>query len=82
MVSLAGDSMRIGTPREAPPLSNVVYIEERTVVQVVTVAKFRRPPNPRRCNARRFHVWRWRGGPIAPGGLTCQCGLLEGAPAA
>ena len=52
------------------------------VVQVVTIAKFRRPKNPRRCNMHRYHVWRWRGGPSAPTGLKCQCGLISDPPAA
>jgi hypothetical protein len=32
----------------------------RAVVQIVTIARFRRPLNPRRCNIHRYHVWRWQ----------------------
>lgn len=58
----------------------VTLMADRVVVLVVTIAKFRRPTNPRRCNVHRFHVWRWRGGPNAPSGLKCQCGCLTDPP--
>lgn len=57
-----------------------IQIADRCVVQVITIAKFARPANPRRCNFHRYHVWRWRGGPHAPAGLTCQCGCLSDPP--
>lgn len=56
--------------------------------QIFTVAKFRRPANPRKCSVHRYHVWVWDApddssldaqslihiGP--PVGQTCQCGLM------
>lgn len=56
--------------------------EWRAVVQVITIARFRRPRNPVNCHVHRYHVWRWQTlandpnwQPIA--GLKCQCGCLE-----
>jgi hypothetical protein len=55
--------------------------EWRTVAQVVTVARFRRPSSPRYCRGHLYHVWRWKAvisdpirQPIA--GMRCQCGAL------
>lgn len=62
--------------------AEVVQLAERCVVMVITVAKFRRPTNPKKCNRNRYHLWRWFGGPFAKAGLRCQCGLLEGVPGA
>lgn len=55
--------------------------EIRAVVQVVTIARFRRPKDPRRCNVRAYHVWRWEtleGDPAWQpiDGMKCQCGCL------
>lgn len=55
--------------------------QTRVVVQVVTVARFRRPWNPRRCNVHRYHVWRWKTLATDPNmqpldGMACQCGGL------
>lgn len=58
-------------------MSKVFAIEDRIVALVVTTAKFRRPATPKRCSIKRYHVWRWKGGPVAPIGHRCQCGLLE-----
>lgn len=57
-------------------MGDIVELADRVRVLVVTTAKFRRPANPRRCSIKRYHVWRWRGGPKAPRGTRCQCGLL------
>lgn len=62
--------------------------EEMTyaVAQVITVAKFRRPANPRRCDVHRYHVWVWKSRQLIPldelkahipNGLKCQCGAIE-----
>lgn len=53
----------------------------RSVVQVVTIARFRRPADPRNCNIHRYHVWRWTTLPNDPNhqpidGMKCQCGCL------
>ena len=53
----------------------------RAVVQIVTIARFRRPTNPQRCNVHRYHVWRWKTLANDPNwqpltGMTCQCGCL------
>lgn len=53
----------------------------RAIVQIVTIARFRRPHNPRRCNIRRYHVWRWQTLATDPNrqpldGVRCQCGGL------
>lgn len=61
-------------------MSDTVQMADRCVVICVTVAKFKRPSNPRKCNVHRFHVFRWRGGPRAPTGTTCQCGCLNDPP--
>ena len=61
-------------------MGNVIQVADRCCIQVVTVKPFRRPKNPTRCSLKRFHVWRWRGGPQAPRGLQCQCGLLDVSP--
>jgi hypothetical protein len=58
-------------------VADVVAIAERCIVQVVTIAKFRRPANPRRCSIKLYHVWRWRGGPVPPPDLPCQCGAIR-----
>lgn len=54
----------------------------RAVIQIVTIARFRRPQNPRRCNIHRYHVWRWTTLVNDPNeqpidGMKCQCGCLE-----
>lgn len=59
---------------------NVVALADRATVMVITAAKFRRSQNPKLCNPKRYHVWRWRGGPKAPAGTLCQCGLLDDPP--
>lgn len=56
-------------------------MEWRAIAQVVTTARFRRPLNPRRCNAHRYHVWRWKALATDPNaqpidGMKCQCGAL------
>ena len=61
-------------------VADVIEFADRMVVMVITTAKFRRPANPKRCSLKRYHVWRWRGGPALPAGKTCQCGLLDEAP--
>lgn len=56
--------------------------------QIITIARFRKPANPRKCRIHAFHVWVWDApddsslsneelihlGP--PVGQTCQCGCL------
>lgn len=59
---------------------SVTRIMDRCVVQVITIARFRRPENPRRCSLKRYHVYRWRGGPKAPPETRCQCGVLDDPP--
>ena len=56
--------------------------QTRAVIQIVTIARFRRPSNPRRCNVHRYHVWRWTTLANDPDwqpidGLKCQCGGLD-----
>lgn len=53
----------------------------RGVVQEITIAKYRRPRDPRRCSVHRYHVWRWTTDdndtneqPVD--GMPCQCGAL------
>lgn len=65
---------------EPIPFTN--EMETRAVVQIVTIARFRRPLNPRRCNVHRYHVWRWKTLANDPncqpiGGMKCECGGLE-----
>ena len=55
--------------------------QTRVVVQIVTVARFTRPGNPRRCDVHRYHVWRWETLANDPhvqpiDGMPCQCGGL------
>ncbi|MDP3720790.1 MAG: hypothetical protein Q8T13_23760 [Acidobacteriota bacterium] len=57
----------------------------RVVVQVVTIARFRRPENPKRCNIKCYHVWRWETLESDPNqmpleGMKCQCGALTWTP--
>lgn len=54
-----------------------------TKIQVITVAKFRRPSKPpTRCNVHRYHVWTWESFEdepdlsTPPKGSKCQCGCL------
>ena len=52
--------------------------EWRTVVQIVTIARFRRPHDPRTCNVHRYHVWRWQTLANDPNyqpfdGMPCAC---------
>ncbi len=56
------------------------HLAERSVVMVITTAKFKRPRNPKKCSIKRYHVWRWFGGPKAPLLTRCQCGLLDDPP--
>lgn len=55
--------------------------DRRGIVQVVTVAKFRRPRNPVKCNVHRFHVWWWDTivsdqSQQPPTGHLCACGAI------
>jgi hypothetical protein len=43
---------------------------------IVTTAKFRMPATPKRCNMRRYHVWRWEAGSQPPVGQRCQCSAI------
>lgn len=56
-------------------------LEWRAIVQIVTIAKFRRPAEPKRCNIHAYHVWRWQTRKDDPNqqpldGRKCQCGCL------
>lgn len=58
-----------------------VSLEWRAVVQIVTIAKFRRPSTPKNCNIHAYHVWRWQTRQDDPNqqpinGMKCQCGCL------
>jgi hypothetical protein len=54
---------------------------DRSVALIVTDAPFTYvTPFPACCDPARYHVFRWHGGPIAPPGLTCQCGARTGSP--
>ena len=58
--------------------NDVTTIQEWCVVQVFTLKKFHRPDDPKKCSSKGYyHVWRWRGGPKAPTGTGCQCGLFN-----
>lgn len=53
--------------------------------QIVTVAKFRRPREPKKCNIHAYHTWRWKTVVDDPNytpfwGMKCQCGALEWTP--
>lgn len=54
----------------------------RAVIQIITIARFRRPRDPKRCNVHAYHVWRWEtfvddGPRMQPiDGMKCQCGCL------
>ena len=63
------------------PLTFTNEREWRAVVQIVTIARFRRPQVPRKCNIHRYHVWRWQTLVNDPNyqpidGMKCQCGGL------
>ena len=60
--------------------SFVINFVDRTKILMITWDRKPRPSNPRRCNPKRYHVWRWRGGPAAPAETLCQCGLLDDPP--
>jgi len=56
-------------------------LEWRAVVQIITIAKFRRPRTPKTCNIHAYHVWRWQARPDDPNQqpidwMKCQCGCL------
>jgi hypothetical protein len=56
-------------------------LEFRAVIQVVTIAKFRKPRAPKNCNIHAYHVWGWWTRPDDPNqqpidGMNCQCGCL------
>ena len=56
-------------------------LEWRVVVQIVTIAKFRRPRTPKNCNIHAYHVWRWQTRSQDPNqqpidGMKCRCGCL------
>lgn len=38
----------------------------RAVVQIVTIAKFKRPATPKNCNIHAYHVWGWWARPYDP----------------
>lgn len=69
------------TEQEKAPIASTNKTEWRAVVQIVTIARFRRPANPRRCNVHRYHVWRWKALVNDPNtqpmsGMACECGCL------
>lgn len=58
---------------------------EYAVMQIVTIAPFKRLPVVRRCDVHRYHAWIWRSPEKLdladlkqhiPHGLKCQCGAL------
>lgn len=57
----------------------VVRLASRQCILIVTTKRCR-AVSPKRCNTKSFHVWRWFGGPKAPSGTRCQCGLLDQPP--
>lgn len=64
------------------PIEFTAEKQERAVVQVITIARFKRPDNPRRCNVHRYHVWRWTTLANDPNwqpidGMKCVCGCLD-----
>ena len=62
-------------------MAEPVQLAERTLAQSFTTRKFKRPTSPKRCSSKGYyHVWKWFGGPRAPAGTRCQCGLLEDPP--
>lgn len=55
--------------------------KEHWRAQIITTAAFVRPKNPKECDIKRYHVWRWAGDSATPPEkLKCQCGLLDIPP--
>lgn len=44
-----------------------------SIALVTTAQKFRMPEWPKRCNMRRYHVWRVDTGALPRKGQRCQC---------
>lgn len=70
-----------GAQREGDVMSVTdIRTYEHVKVQLVTIAKFRRPAKPRTCNVHRYHVWIFRNHDpddwTIPKGMKCQCGCL------
>ncbi len=46
----------------------------KSIAVVITIAKFRRPENPRKCSTNRYHVWHFDALREKPQtGALCQC---------
>ena len=56
-------------------VAEVTQLADRACILIVTTKRCR-ATNPKRCYPKSFHVFRWFGGPRAPAGTRCQCGLL------